>query len=255
VVVITYVIVQNIGILFTWRLTRIQERSRKHVNTGAALFFKRLFQLLICAISLICILNLLGVSIGPLLASLGIGGLAVALAMQSTLENFFAGMQIVSDNVVHVGDFIELNDHLRGYVVDVGWRSTKIRTPANNIIIAPNSSLASSQLVNYNQPSHAVNVSVRCGVSYDNNLSHIKNTALEVASEIEKRMDEAVKNFEPRIAFDEFGESNIVFFVVLQAKDRLASVNLKSELIMRLHQRFREENIQINYPLRLTHPK
>ncbi|MCL2615818.1 MAG: mechanosensitive ion channel family protein [Dehalococcoidia bacterium] len=255
VLVLTYIILRNIGTLFTWRLTHMQERTRKHINTGAALFSKRIIQTLICAISLIWILTLLGIAIGPLLASLGIGGLAVALALQPTLENFFAGMQIVSDNVVHVGDFVEINDQLRGYVVDVGWRSTKIRTPANNIIVAPNSSLSSTQLVNYNQPNHAVNVNVRCGVSYENNLDQIKQIALRVASEIEKRMDEAVKNFEPRVAFDEFGESNVMLFVVLQAKDRLAAINLRSELVMRLHQRFREENIKINYPLRLTHHK
>jgi small-conductance mechanosensitive channel len=255
VVVITYGVIRNVGAFFVWRLTRMQERSNKHINTGAAIFFKRILQLLICAVSLILILSIMGVSVGPLLASLGIGGLAVALALQPTLENFFAGMQIVSDNVVHVGDFVELNDKLRGYVVDIGWRSTKIRTPLNNIIIAPNASLAASQLVNYNQPNHTVNITVRCGVSYENNLDHIRKIAMEVARTLAEHMDEAVKNFEPRVAFDEFGESNIMLFVVLQAKDRLSSINLKSALIMRLHQRFREENIKINYPLRLTHMK
>ncbi|MCL2281114.1 MAG: mechanosensitive ion channel family protein [Dehalococcoidia bacterium] len=254
VVVITEVIIRNIGAFFTWHLTRTQERTRKHVNTGAALFLKRILQILICAVSLICILSILGISISPLIASLGIGGLAVALAVQPTLENFFAGMQIVSDNAVHVGDFIELNADMRGYVIDVGWRSTKIRTPTNNILVAPNSSLAHSQLVNYNQPNHAVNIFIRCGVSYENDLNHISAIALEVVSDIRNRMDEAVKNFEPRVVFDEFGESNIILLVALQAKDRLSGISLKNELIMRLHQRFREENVKINYPLRLTHP-
>jgi len=246
---------RNIGTIFTWRLSILQARTTRHINTGAALFFKRIIQIVLSAISLMLILALLGIPVGPLLASLGIGGIAVALAIQPTLANFFAGMQIVSDNVVHIGDFVELDDKLRGYVVDIGWRSTKIRTTANNIIIAPNSILADSKLINYNQPNHTVNVIVRCGVSYENNLDYVKKLALEVAADIEARMDEAVKNFEPRVAFDEFGESNIVFVMVLQAKDRLASINLKSELIARLHQRFREENIKINYPLRLTHPK
>ncbi|MCL2707100.1 MAG: mechanosensitive ion channel family protein [Dehalococcoidia bacterium] len=255
ILVVTYILLRNIGTIFTWRLSILQARTTRHINTGAALFFKRIIQIVLSAISLMLILALLGIPVGPLLASLGIGGIAVALAIQPTLANFFAGMQIVSDNVVHIGDFVELDDKLRGYVVDIGWRSTKIRTTANNIIIAPNSILADSKLINYNQPNHTVNVIVRCGVSYENNLDYVKKLALEVAADIEARMDEAVKNFEPRVAFDEFGESNIVFVMVLQAKDRLASINLKSELIARLHQRFREENIKINYPLRLTHPK
>jgi small-conductance mechanosensitive channel len=83
----------------------------------------------------------------------------------------------------------------------------------------------------------------------------VRELALEVASEIVATRDEAVKTFEPGMGFDNFGDSNVVFWVWIQAKDRLSSFNLKSELIIRLHQRFQQENITINYPVRVTYLK
>lgn len=255
IVVATYGIARISSSMITRYLTRLKERSARPLDLGVAMFFKRITQIVIYAVGLLLLLDYLGVPISPLIASLGIGGLAVALALQPTLSNFFAGTQVVSDRVARIGDFIELDDRIRGYVTDIGWRSTKIRTPYNNIMIIPNSILANSQVTNYNMPNTAVAVKVDCGVSYSSNLSRVRELALEVASEIVASRDEAVKTFEPGMGFDNFGDSNVVFWVWIQAKDRLSSFNLKSELIIRLHQRFQQENITINYPVRVTYLK
>ena len=243
------------GALLAWQLLKIKERATKPIDLAAAMFLKRILQLLIYAIGILFLLDYLGIPISPLIASLGIGGLAVALALQPTLANFFAGTQIVSDRVARIGDFIEIDDQVRGYVIDVGWRSTKIRTTTNNTIIIPNSVLSNGQVINYNLPNTALTISVYCGVSYESDLVHVKQVVTEVASEIIERMDEAVKKYEPWVGFDTFGESNIVFWVCIQAKDRLSSFNLKSELIIRLHERFQKENIVINYPVRMNYLK
>jgi small-conductance mechanosensitive channel len=196
-------------------------------------------------------MDYLNINITPLVAGLGISGLAVALALQPTLGNFFAGTQIVSDRVVRVGDYIELDGGgVRGYVTDVGWRSTRIRTPFNNIVVIPNSRLAESIITNFYGPTMEVGVIVNCGISYRSDLKRVRKVAMEVTREVVEEMDEAVKTFEPLFRYEEFGDSNINFFIWLQAKDRLASFLVKSELIERLHACFNKEGITINYPAR-----
>jgi small-conductance mechanosensitive channel len=255
IVIATYGLARIVNSLIVWQLTRLRGRFSQPLDLGVSNYLKRITQVIIYAVGLLFLLDYLGISISPLIASLGIGGLAVALALQPTLGNFFAGTQVISDRVARIGDFIELDEKTRGYVTDIGWRSTRIRTPYNNIVIIPNSILANSQVTNYNIPSPAVAIKVDCGVSYDSDLARVKELALEVANQIVESMDEAVKTFEPLVAFDNFGDSNVGFWVWMQAKDRLSAFNLKHGLIVRLHERFKLENITINYPVRTTYLK
>ena len=246
IVLVTYALARSGGVLLAWYLRRARVRQ------SLIRMIRRFALILIYIIGLLVMLDYHGISISPLIAGLGIGGLAIALALQPTLSNFFAGAQIVSDRVVHVGDYIELEDgSIRGYVTDVGWRSTRIRTPYNNMIIIPNSRLAESMVTNYFGPTMEMAVLVNCGVSYNANLLEVETIALEVAREVIQEFDEADKSFEPWFAYEEFGDSNINFWIWIQAKDRIASFRVKSEIIKRLKARLDKEEITINYPARL----
>ncbi len=245
---VTCVLAESGRLVLGWYL------GRTKVRRSLVRLVQRVTILVTYVVGLLVLLDYLGISISPMIAGLGLGGLAVALALQPTLSNFFAGTQIVSDHVVHVGDYIELdNGVIRGYVIDVGWRSTRIRTPFNNLVIIPNSRLADSVITNYHGPNMELAVIVNAGVSYSSNLTHVEGIALIVAREVIQDLDEAVKTFEPWFGYEEFGESNINFWVWLQAKDRIASFRVKSELIKRLHARFDKEGITINYPVRTTY--
>ncbi len=244
IVLATYALARGGGVLLVWYL------RRGKVRQSLAHLVRRIGVLLVYVGGLLVLLDYLGISISPMIAGLGLGGLAIALALQPTLSNFFAGAQIVSDRVVHVGDYIELDSGTRGYVTDVGWRSTRIRTTYNNMVIVPNSRLADSIITNYYGPSMEMAVLVYAGVSYSSDLDHVERVALEVAKEVIEELDEAVKTFEPWFSYEEFGESNIVFWVWLQATDRSGTFRVTSEMIKRLHSRFREEGITINYPMR-----
>jgi small-conductance mechanosensitive channel len=118
------------------------------------------------------------------------------------------------------------------------------------MVIIPNSNLAASIITNYYGPTMDIGVIVSCGVSYSSDLTQVQTVAMEVAREVIGELDEAIKDFEPWFGFEQFGDSNIDFWVWIQAKDRLASFRLKSELIRRLHARFEQEGITINYPVR-----
>ena len=238
-----------------WYSRYIAPRRKGDFTSRLVPAFRRVLSITIYLISGMLILDQLNISITPLVAGFGIGGIAVALALQPTLSNFFAGTYLVSGDVLSPGDYIELENGLRGYVVEVGWRSTRLRTAFNNLVIIPNSRLADSILTNYYGPTMEIGVIVECGVSYDSDLEQVERVAMEVASGVIEELPEAKKPYDPWFGYEQFGDSNIDFWVWLEATDRLGAVKLKSELIKRLHKRFAEEGIEINYPVRkLVYP-
>jgi small-conductance mechanosensitive channel len=216
---------------------------------------RRVVTVTVYAITLLIALDTLGVSISPLLGGLGIGGLAVALAMQPTLGNFFAGTYILSDGAIHIGDYIELHNGPSGYVSEVGWRSTKIRTWLNNLVIIPNSVLADTIVINTRAPDPTVNVMVTCGVSYASDLTEVERVVMEVTQQILDDCPHAAPD-EPWFGYDGFGDSNVNFWIFVKARDRLGSFVVTNELIKRIHARFAQEGIEINYPVRkLVYPE
>jgi len=195
-------------------------------------------------LGMLILLDYHSIAISPILAGLGIGGLAVALALQPMLSNFFAGTQIVADRIIRVGDFVELEDSLSGYVTDLGWRSTRIRTLLDTLVIIPNSRLSESIVTNYNYPDNDIEFDVNAAVTYESDLAYVEKVSLQVAQEVARDCDEAVKSYKPWFNFEECGDANINFWIRMKATDRLAIFRLKSELIKRLRTRFQQEGIE-----------
>ena len=247
---VSYLVSHLIQVLMAWYIRTISARTGVGMEAKLLPPVRRVLPITIYAIGALVALDSLNVSISPLLAGFGIGGLAVALAVQPSLSNFFAGTYLVTEGELKEGDFIELDGGPTGYVVDVGWRSTKIRSRFNNLVIIPNSKMVDSIVTNYYSPTPAINVVVTCGVSYDSDLAQVERVVLEVTRQVISESPNAVKGSEPFFGFSEFGDSNVDFWVFLQANDRLASFTLKSTLIKRIHARFVDEGIEINYPVR-----
>ena len=246
----TFTVAHVVDRLIDWYLLNIAESTETKIDDTLLPTLRRVLPITIYAAGALVAIDSVGVSISPILAGLGIGGLAVALAVQPTLSNFFAGTYVVTEGELKEGDFIELEGGPSGYVEDVGWRSTKIRSRFNNLVIIPNSRMAESIVTNYFSPTPAMNVIVTCGVSYDANLEDVERFSVEEAEAVINDSDQAIKDVEPFFGFSNFGDSNIDFFVFLQAIDRTGTFTLKSELIKRIHERFNVEGIEINYPVR-----
>lgn len=132
-------------------------------TSGSATIFANIARIVVMMIGALVLLDSLGIAIAPLLTALGVGGLAVALALQDTLSNLFAGVHILASCKVMSGDFIQLDNGMEGYVVDTNWRNTTVRQLPNNIVIVPNATLASSVVTNYHQPERETSVSVPVG--------------------------------------------------------------------------------------------
>ena len=233
-----------------WAIEEQGKRTRHTVDTRLLLMLRRVLAAMIYGLGLLLVINILGIPISPLIAGLGLGGVAVALAIQPTLSNLFAGTYVMTEGVVSPGDYIEMEGGIAGYVLEVGWRSTRLRTWSNNLVVVPNARFAETIITNYYEPDPPVNVYLTCGVSYDSDLARVEAVSMDVMNGVLDTSPHGVKEYGAYFGFDNFGESNVDFWLFVQARDRLASFELRSALIHELHRRFDEEGIVINYPVR-----
>lgn len=227
------------------------------VRSGSKLpatsIFTNVIRWIVYIVGGLVILQYLGISITPLLTALGVGGLAVALALQDTLSSLFAGLHILAAGAIKPGDFIELETGQAGEVIDITWRDTIIRTQPNNEVIIPNSKMTSSIVTNYQLPASELSVLVSCGVSYDSDLEQVEKVALDVARSTVADLGGAFGDWEPSLRFHTFGDSGIEFTIVLRAQEFVDQHPLRSEFIKRLKKRFDQEGIKIPFPQRVVH--
>jgi small-conductance mechanosensitive channel len=205
---------------------------------------------LTAVLGLLVVLNGVGLSITPMLTALGVGGLAVALALQEPLANFFAGLFLTLAGQIRVGDYVKLDSGQEGYVVDFSWRSTRLRMLANNLVVVPNAKLAQAIVVNHHLPSSDLAVLVEVGVDYASDLQHVEQVVTEVGREVMAQVPGGVANFDPFIRYHTFADSSINFTVILRAKEFVDQYLIKHEFVKRLHTRFNNEGIVIPFPIR-----
>jgi len=223
--------------------------SRRDKKWSGSLFIvRKIVAVIIYIIAILIILSQLGVEITPLLASLGIGGLAIALALQSTLANYFAGLYITSDETIRVGDYIELDEKTKGFIDSITWRSTRIRTLIGNIIIIPNSKLSETVVTNYSEPRDELSIVVPVGVKYNSDLDKVEKVSMSVAKKLIKKDSHAIEDFEPLVRFTEFGKSSINFKIILRAYSYRDGLALRHNFMKALALRFRKEDIQFAFP-------
>ncbi len=245
-----FAISSMVSTVFSWYITRSMGDAEPTTAERLMPLFRRICVALVYGLGGLVVLDQLNINISPLIAGLGLGGLAVALAIQPTLANLFAGTYVMTEGVIHTDDYIEMENGVAGYVVDVGWRSTRVRTWSNNLVVIPNSRFAETIITNYQEPSPEVNVYLVCGVSYDTDLAVVERVSYEVMRRVLETEQQAVKEYGCYFGYENFGESNVDFWLFLQAKDRLGTFIVRSTLMRELHQRFGEEGIVINYPVR-----
>jgi small-conductance mechanosensitive channel len=130
-------------------------------------------------VSVAFLLDNLGVRVTALVTTLGVSSLAVALALQDTLSNFFAGIYLQADRPFRVGNYVRLDTGDEGTVIDIGWRTTRLRTGANNTIVVPNERLLKSIITNYDLPGSELVLSVHVAVPYGTDVGTVERLLLE----------------------------------------------------------------------------
>jgi small-conductance mechanosensitive channel len=208
-------------------------------------------QLLVIIIGLLILLDSLKISITPLLTALGVGGLAVALGLQDTLANFFAGVHVSLAGNVHLGDYIKLSTGEEGYVSDITWRTTTVRALSHNLIIIPNSKLSQAIVINYHLPEKRIGLSIPVPVSYDSDIALVEKVLLEEVQKAAKEIPGLLAEPSPTVRLiPGFGSSSLDFTLSCQVAEFVDQYPVQHELRKRILLRFRQENISIPYPTR-----
>lgn len=249
--VFVVILILVVGLILSKFLGRLIYSYTSNIDkTISTSIMVNLIRIIFFIILILVLLDYIGISITPILTSLGIAGLAISLALQSTLSNLFAGLQIIANKQIKVGDYIQLKDGFEGYVEDIKWHSTVIRELSNNIIIIPNSVLTNTIVKNFNIPSLDLNVIIKIGVSYDSDLEFVEKITIDIAKKVIKDLGEEIENFQPFIRYNNFNDFSIDFNLVVKIKQYTNKFIVIHELIKNIHKEYKKHNIVIPYPIR-----
>jgi small-conductance mechanosensitive channel len=215
---------------------------------------QNLAQIAVVILGALILLNHFNVSITPILTALGVGGLAVALALQDTLSNLFGGFYVAIARQVRLGDYIKLNTGEEGYVTDIGWRSTTMRALAHSLIIVPNAKLAQAIVTNYSLPEKRTGTSVTVTVGYDCDPDAVEAILLEVLKLAAEEVPGMLAEPAPGVGFDPgFGDNGYGYSLGFQVAEFADQPRVRNEVRRRVIRRLRAEGIGIPYPARTVY--
>lgn len=200
------------------------------------------------------LLSGLGVSITPILTALGVGGLAVALALQDTLSNFFAGLHLLLEKPLRLGDFVKLESGQEGYVDDIGWRTTRIRMLSNNMVIIPNNKITQSILTNYYLPEPRMGISISVKVPYDVDPDRVEQLLLEEATGAVGQVPGLLGQPAPAVRLiPGFGSLSLELTLDCHVREFTDQYLVQHALRKRILKRLKHDGIEIPYPQQTVH--
>ena len=231
-------------------LRRVGQRNpgMERATNPAILVVRGLFAVL----AVVLVLENLGISLTAIWTTLGVGSVAVALALQETLSNLFAGLYLLAERPVSPGDYIKLDSGQEGYVIQIGWRSTRMRTQANNIVFIPNSVMAKAVITNYSLPELMVSVTIAARVAYGSDPRQVEKLLLDVTREAARDgVAGLLLDPPPSVNLNPgFGESSLDFSLGVNVRRFEDQVPVQSELRKSILARFAAQGILVPFPTR-----
>lgn len=208
------------------------------------------FSVVLYSIGILIILETNGINVTPILTALGVGGLAVALALQDTLANLFAGFFIAVNNKLKPGDYIRLESGEEGIIEDIGWRTTLLKEIGNTRIVVPNTKLSSLKVKNFTVEENEITASIQIGVAYDSDLEFVEKITMQVVTQAMYELQGCSTKTPPVMRLHTFGDFSIIFTVFFRIKSYEYQFPVKHELIKRIHKKYKEVGIVIPFPIR-----
>jgi len=206
---------------------------------------RNIVRLIVVAGGLLVVLNELGIEIRPMLAALGVGGLAVALALQEPLANLFAGLFVSMAGQVRIGDHVRLDSGVEGKIVDFNWRSTWLEVAGGSVAVVPNSKLSQSIVTNFNLPNPELAIPVDFTIRYEEDPARAERAALDVAAAVMRDTPGAAPKFEPVVRFHTLADLGLKGTVTVRAATWGDQGLIRHRLVMTLHDRFRTDGIEL----------
>lgn len=210
---------------------------------------ENVLKIVVIVAGMMVILSIWKINVTPLLASAGIAGVAVALAAKDTLANFFGGISIFMDRPYKISDFIVLDGGERGEVVEIGIRSTRIKTRDDILISIPNSILANTKIINESAPIPNFRIRIPASVAYGSDIEKVEEILLGIADD----NDYILKEPKPRVRFREFGESSLNFQLLCWTKEPVLRGRAIHEVNKAIYHKFNEAGVNIPFPHRTVY--
>lgn len=223
--------------------------NRDDTRLPASSIFINMVKALIYILGFSAILGVLGISLAPILTALGVGGLAVSLALQGTLDNLFSGIQIIASHQLIPGDYVRLDTGSEGTIEDVTWRNTTLRTATGELIIVPNATLGRSPVANYSRGSSFYKMVIVTTVGYGAEPARVEDIALSVARRVMQDSPDAYKEGEPTVRFTASSLAGIEFNTIIPVIDYTEHWEIKSVFIEKLQEALEAAHIPGPQPI------
>lgn len=251
IVAITYIVIVVLDIIIDNWGKKIAEKTKSSFDDELIPLFHKFSRIFISIIGLLFVLSMWGVQIGPLLTSLGIAGVAVAFALQTTLGNIFGGVAIILDKSIKVGDKIRIDNDTMGTVTDVGLRSTKIKTWDNELVTVPNGKLADSRILNFIQPDPSIRVAIEFGAEYGSDTSKVSKVVLGTINKIRGVLKEPA----PKVMMVEMGDFALKFRALFWVENFDIKFDTKALATEKIYNALIKAKIGIPFPTRTVYLK
>jgi len=258
---IFYILYFLVGLIFAWRFVvnffdwygrDIAVKTETDLDEQLFPFFRRIALIILGAVAIITLLGHFDVDISAMVATLGIGSLAIALAAQDALSDTISGFLIMIDRPYRIGDRIQIMDlNTWGDVLDIGLRSSRIRTRDNRMVVVPNSKIGKSLVVNYSYPNDEYRLQVHVGVAYGTDLELARETMIEAVRGVEGVLSER----KVEALFLEFGDSALIFRVRWWLDSYVDTRRMFDKVNTAIYNALNEAGVEMPFPQMDVHIK
>lgn len=245
IVISAFIVDRLIAVGIHWYKEEMSTKTDFKINNERISIIQKVFRIAVYLLALMMVLGNLGLEITPLIAGLGIASLSVALALQDSLGNFFAGMNITIDRSIRTGDFIIVDQDIEGTVQEMGWRSTKIITPQNRCTIIPNTKLAQNIITNCSYPYKQIKQTGSISVSCNEDVTRVSNTIKNAINKTIKESSCLSKNFEPSVTFSSLGKISLNFKFTYTVENYKLCGTAADEINRAIFYEFKKDGIEL----------